>query len=400
MEGSMINDDDGPAGPNGSEPVGEYVRIYRRGKVWYANYQAGGRQHRVSLKTSSKKRARAKAEKIDTELMNGRWKPATEIWTVEQAVDAYMAYQKAEDRAPKTLTKYAKVLERLKELAAARGVRDLAGVDHTFMDAYKQMRAEEGAQVRTRYTEVVIIRQLVKFAVVRKRLTEDPLAGLKLQKPRPTKQPCWTRDQVHGILKASPPDVRQALTLLAETGMRFGELQWLTWADVDLDGGVLHIRPKDGWRLKTGDERSVPISPMAREVLMTLPRRWRWVVTMPPSAGMPQAGRQWTERRLLTALKEVLAKFGLVGKLHTFRHAFISHALLIPTAVAVVKKWVGHVDPRVIDLYTHVHDGASKDAMERRSDADAGLPAAKDGPSSGDTGSAQTQHTDKEVRDE
>jgi integrase len=298
------------------------------------------------------------------------------------------------------LTKYAKVLGRVTDLAAVRGVRTLAGVDHTFVDAYKQMRAEQGAQLRTRYTEVVIIRQLVNFALIRKRLVEDPLAGLKLQKPRPTKQPCWTRDQVYQILAASPSDIRGPLTLLAETGMRFGELEWLTWDDIDWTAGVLHIRPKDGWRLKTGDERSVPISPLARQALEGLPRQWRWVVTMPPSAVVPQAGRQWTERRLLAALKQVLAKVGLVGKLHTFRHAFISHALLIPTPVAVVKKWVGHVDPRVIDLYTHVHDGASKDAMERRSEADSTPRPAEETQNGGGDGSAQTQHTDKEVRDE
>src|SRR4051794_25748615 len=80
---------------------------------------------------------------------------------------------------------------------------------------------------------------------------------------------------------------------------------------------------------------------------------------MPPSKTHPDHGRQWTERRLLSALKRILKKLKLEGKLHTFRHSFISHALLNNTAVAVVKQWVGHVDPHVIDLYTHVHDAAS-----------------------------------------
>jgi hypothetical protein len=40
-----------------SEPVGELVRIYRRDGIWYANFQAARRQHRVSLKTRSKKEA-------------------------------------------------------------------------------------------------------------------------------------------------------------------------------------------------------------------------------------------------------------------------------------------------------------------------------------------------------
>jgi hypothetical protein len=78
----MTTENDRPADPNGSEPVGEHVRIYQRGRVWYANYQAGGRQHRISLKTTNKKRARAMAEKIDNDLAQGRWRPQAETWTV------------------------------------------------------------------------------------------------------------------------------------------------------------------------------------------------------------------------------------------------------------------------------------------------------------------------------
>ncbi len=87
-----------------------------------------------------------------------------------------------------------------------------------------------------------------------------------------------------------------------------------------------------------------------------------------------QVGRQWTEKRLHTGLKRVLKGLGLVGKLHTFRHSFISHALLANIQVAVVRTWVGHIDQRVIDLHTHMHDPASKAAMERISEVDRNRP--------------------------
>ena len=52
----------------------------------------------------------------------------------------------------------------------------------------------------------------------------------------------------------------------------------------------------------------------------------------------PKPGRQWTERRLLAALKWVLKGLGLPVKLHTFRHTFVSNALLNGRPVAVVKE--------------------------------------------------------------
>ena len=85
--------------------------------------------------------------------------------------------------------------------------------------------------------------------------------------------------------------------------MRFGELAWLTWEDIDLTANVLHIQAKDGWKPKTGDQRAVPLNAAIKRLLKSLPKRWRWVVTMPPSARCPWPGRQWSERRLLAALK-------------------------------------------------------------------------------------------------
>jgi len=48
------------------------------------------------------------------------------------------------------------------------------------------------------------------------------------------------------ILSACSVEIRPVLTLLAETGMRFGELAWLTWDDVALASNVLKIQPKEG----------------------------------------------------------------------------------------------------------------------------------------------------------
>src|SRR3954468_15816471 len=100
------------------------------------------------------------------------------------------------------------------------------------MDAYRRERVQAGAAPKTVYTETVVVRQLVNFALSRDMLAADPLKGLKLKKPKPTRQPCWTLDEVTAILAAAPAEVRPALTLLAVTGMRFGELSWLTWDDV------------------------------------------------------------------------------------------------------------------------------------------------------------------------
>jgi site-specific recombinase XerD len=396
----MPTHDDDSVTADGSESVGDRVRIFCRGRIWHANFQDGGKQHRTSLKTASKKEARRRALKIEGELLDGRWKAEPATATVEQAVLAYSDFLLTEGRAAKTVSKYDKVFEQVAALAQQRKVKDLSGINLKFADAYRRMRMDDGAGAKTRYTETVILRQLVNFALSRDMIGTDPLKGLRLKKPRPAPQPCWTYEQVRQILAASPEEIKPALTLLAETGMRFAEMAWLTWDDIEPTANILRIRPKEGWKPKTGDQRAVPMNPVIRQVLWSLPRRWRWVVTMPPSKQHPQPGRQWTERRLLAALKRVLKGLQLPGKLHTFRHTFISDALLKGTPVAVVREWVGHVDDEVIKLYTHVHDGASQAAMQRLSEANSGLLKTANANDEAGRGSAQSQHSVKEARND
>jgi integrase len=65
------------------------------------------------------------------------------------------------------------------------------------------------------------------------------------------------------------------------TGMRIGEAENLTWKDIDLDNRVVKIQEKEGWKPKTGDMRSVPMSSEVVELLGRQPRHCQWVFTFP-----------------------------------------------------------------------------------------------------------------------
>lgn len=355
------------AGTPKYEKVGEYVSIFQRGDKWYANFQVDGQQKRQSLKTISKKEARRRALQIERDLVTGEFKSPKKAPTVEQVVTRYKAYLKGEDRAQKTLTKYKKVFEQVVDLAHRMHRRNILGIDLTLMDAFRQGRAGAGCSAKTIYGESVIIRQLVNFALSRQLISTDPLKGVKIREPKPTPQPCWTPAEVERILAASKGAQGIAFTILADLGLRVGELKWLTWADVDFDRNVVHIRPKAGWKPKTGDQRAVPMPPRVCGLLNTLPRHGQWVMTAARSARHPSGDRQISERRLPRSLKRVLKKLGLPGHLHTFRHAFISKALANGTPESQVRAWVGHVDAEIIKLYTHIADSQSQEAMKKLS---------------------------------
>lgn len=397
------SDNGDPTDRSRYEPVGDLVSIFRRGDRWYANFQQDGRQQRRSLNTTSKKEARRRAIQLEADLVSGKYAAATKAPSLAKVIDEYRDYLEGRRRAAKTMTKYEHGFKLFLDLAERRDAKSILQVDLAFADAFRRERkrhgSDEPASAKTVHSDLVLLRQLANFARRRKMIHIDPLAGLEMEKPKPRPQPCWTRDEVDQVLAAASEPQRGQLTLLAETGMRVGELRWLTWDDVDLKRGVLHIRPKpDGsWKPKSGDIRAIPISPAARTVLESLLRDTPWVVTARPSRKYPDGGHQISERRLLNYLKRILKPLGLTGHLHTFRHAFISHALTQGIPEAIVRQWVGHVDAQIIRQYTHIADTASQAAMQRlASGSNSTLQKLDRGGSNNvsatDSDSAQNQH--------
>jgi hypothetical protein len=162
---------------NRSERIGEMVRIFLKGNTWWANYQVNRRQRRRSLHTTSKKESRRRALLLEADILRGQVQHEAQTGGIGSTVEAYRSYCKTEKRAPKTLVKYNKILDRVQDLAGQRRRKTMAGIDLQFIDAYRSQRTESGAAPKTIYNETMIIRQLVNFAKSRRLLLSDPLAG-------------------------------------------------------------------------------------------------------------------------------------------------------------------------------------------------------------------------------
>ncbi|QDT66316.1 Tyrosine recombinase XerC [Calycomorphotria hydatis] len=213
------------------------------------------------------------------------------------------------------------------------------------------------------------IRRLVLFVKKRKLISYDPLDGIKLIGPPSKPQPFWSKEQVDEILKQASQVHRPVFQFLWETGLRIGELRHLTWQDIDFAKERIHIRAKEDWTTKTGNERQIPMSSTARQILQNQSQHCRGVFTAQPSRKYPDGDHQISDRRLLESLKRTLTKVRLEGHLHTFRHSFISHAIVKGVPEAIIRSWAGHVDQKTLAHYTHISSSASRDAMRNLSES-------------------------------
>jgi hypothetical protein len=98
------------------------------------------------------------------------------------AIALYLEWLPTERRSPKTLAKYKAVLDRVGALPAARRATSLLDLDLQAVDAYRRARVAAGVAAKTLYTETVIVRQLVNFALSRRLIADDPLRGLRIRR--------------------------------------------------------------------------------------------------------------------------------------------------------------------------------------------------------------------------
>jgi integrase len=153
-----------------------------------------------------------------------------------------------------------------------------------------------------------------------------------------------TADHVEAVLRLLPSKYRLPVCVLDATGMRVGELEALTWGDVD--------EPRGRWRIatsKTGRPRWVtPPEPLYRAVLALVPRDDR-VPERPVFQGV-------TGDRLRTALTRACTASGVPAfSPHDLRHRRVSLLHLGGMPWARIGEAVGHDDITTTSrVYTHV----------------------------------------------
>src|SRR5439155_17677268 len=79
------------------------------------------------------------------------------------------------------------------------------------------------------------------------------------------------REEIAALLASSRPTYRTLLATAIFTGLRFGELLGLTWADIDFEARLVRVRKQlDRWKEGELPRRVEPKTPQAiREVVLT-----------------------------------------------------------------------------------------------------------------------------------
>jgi integrase len=172
-------------------------------------------------------------------------------------------------------------------------------------------------------------------------IATNPVRQIALPSPSKARQRRLEPDDTdrfwQAVDRARASWVKPFLILAIETGMRRGELLSIQWRDVDTSACLTRIS-----KTKNGHERVIPLTPLAVQTLLSLPRSSDRVFPLAPGA----VRQAWDRLITRAGIKDL--------RLHDLRHEAVSRFFEYGLTVPEVALISGHRDPRMLARYTHL----------------------------------------------
>jgi site-specific recombinase XerD len=198
--------------------------------------------------------------------MSVKPKPVLPPLDIATLVDSFEIALKSARRSPSTLTIYLSSIRLYLRWCSDNG--HPAQIDRGQVSAWIAAMLDAGAQPTTAAARLAGVRQFSKWLAAEGEIDSDPLLGLNAPKSDVPITPVLTDDELRALIKACQGQTLRdrrdeaIVRLMAETGMRAGELTALELDDVDLTRGLAMIR-----RGKGGKGRIAPFGPQTAHAL-------------------------------------------------------------------------------------------------------------------------------------
>jgi integrase len=221
-----------------------------------------------------------------------------------------------------------------------------------------------------------LLSALMQHAIRNEWAENNPIRAVRASAKRLTEPDVLTAEEVHLLLQELSEPCRTMVLLAALTGLRISEIIGLQWDDLDLDGGVIHIRRgvvnQEQSELKTvGSRRPLPIPPVVVEALKLWKDQARftgptdWVF-----ASAQREGKQpyWPGTLLSRHIQPAARRAGITKRLgwHTFRRSFATLLYANEKDVKTAQELLRHSTPTVtMGIYAQAVTTAKRQAQER-----------------------------------
>src|SRR3954471_17940428 len=273
---------------------------------------------------------------------------------------------------PRTHDLYRTALQR--HLAPRIGTMPIGDVDEEVIAGVIAHLEAQGLSGWTVRGILVPLGRVLSYAVRRKLIPDNPIRRLE-RRERPSvirrEMRILRSEEIEALLGAATPAYRPLLATAIFTGLRQSELLGLQWADLDFEGGVLHVRRQ----LDRSGDYTQPKTPKALREVVLMPslaallreHKIRSAHGSPSdpvfatATGRPMYYRNVTRRGFTAAI----TKAALIGegetrlRFHDLRHTYASLLIAQGLNVVFISRQLGHASPSMtLDVYGGLFDRA------------------------------------------
>ena len=232
----------------------------KKREYWYIDYTVDGKRKWESVgavgevsKDIAKKLLALRKTEIVQDKLNAP-KPKV-IPTFSEFTRQYLEFAKGSKKS------WDRDMYALRSLEPFFGSYKLKDISPILIEKYKLER-KQVVSPRTVNIELALLRRMFNLAVSWDKCKSNPMHKVKLYKEPPAKERILSPEEEKALLDSSPEHLKPILVIALNSGLRYRELLDLTWNDVDLESGYIHVR-----KSKSGKGRKIPINETLKNTL-------------------------------------------------------------------------------------------------------------------------------------
>jgi integrase len=335
------------------------MRVFKRGKNWYADYAIGGKRKMKSF-GQNRKIAELFLKDLELKQVRGELHIVEEKIGVSEFFNRYIEYGKANKSAYTTIVDEGRIRAWERYLTGC-GITKLKDITPLVVEGLKVQLLAKGDSPVTFNRYLELLKSALNKAVEWELLRENRLKGFKKLKSDRSRQIRFlTTEEIRAVLESADEFMRRVILIFLYTGMRRSELTFLEWKDIDFENGLIYVqsKPEFGFHPKSYKPRSIPMCRELRTLLLDMPQLGRFVFDDGRNQPKHHPNTYYKE------LKKVYKKAGIQGaNLHALRHTFASHLIMKGVDPRTVQEYLGHSSLQITEKYSHLSKSHKQEAI-------------------------------------
>lgn len=235
--------------------------IYKRGKTYWIKYYRQGKPYRESAKSEKEADAKRLLKKREGEIADGRLPGVyfDRIRFDELAEDFLADYRINQKKSTGRAERCVRHLKR--EFEGARAT----DITTPRIQAYIEKRLAEGAENATVNRELAALKRLLNLGARQTPPKVDRVPYIPMLQENNIRKGFFEHGDFLAVRKALPEHLRGFVTFAYKVGWRFTEISTLTWAQVDLNQGIVRL---EAGETKNSEGRTVYLDEELKKVFI------------------------------------------------------------------------------------------------------------------------------------